>query len=144
MSLETQRRMAASILKMGVNRIWIDPDSIEKVQSAITRNEVRKLIHEGHIKRRPEKGVSQARSRLKTRNARTKGQGSKKAAAGKSTAPWHKQIRALRSFLKEQKNKHLINPSSYTKLSLMAKGGGFRSTSHLKEHIRARGISKRR
>ena len=29
MNLTTQKRLAASILKVGVNRVWIDPDKIE-------------------------------------------------------------------------------------------------------------------
>ena len=31
MNLTTQKRLAASILKVGVNRVWIDPEEIEEV-----------------------------------------------------------------------------------------------------------------
>ena len=40
MNLTTQRRLAASILKVGVNRVWIDPEEIEEVSRAITRDGV--------------------------------------------------------------------------------------------------------
>ncbi|RLI07420.1 50S ribosomal protein L19e, partial [Candidatus Bathyarchaeota archaeon] len=50
MSLKSQRRLAASILNVGVNRVWIDPERIEDVDVAITREEIKKLIHEGVIK----------------------------------------------------------------------------------------------
>ena len=36
MNLTTQKRLAADILKVGVNRVWIDPENIEEVSRAIT------------------------------------------------------------------------------------------------------------
>ena len=30
MNLTTQKRLAASILKVGLNRVWIDPERMEK------------------------------------------------------------------------------------------------------------------
>ena len=36
MSLKSQRRLAAEILKAGENRIWIDPERIVDVEIAIT------------------------------------------------------------------------------------------------------------
>ena len=53
MNLTTQRRLAASILKVGVNRVWIDPEEIEEVSRAITRDGVKQLIDQGIIKARP-------------------------------------------------------------------------------------------
>ena len=41
MNLTTQRRLAADILKVGLNRVWIDPEQIEEVSRAIT---VRKIV----------------------------------------------------------------------------------------------------
>ncbi|MEM3727115.1 MAG: 50S ribosomal protein L19e, partial [Candidatus Bathyarchaeia archaeon] len=57
MNLKTQKRLAASILKAGETRIKIDPEQIDKVESAITREEIKKLIHEGVIKKIKAKGV---------------------------------------------------------------------------------------
>lgn len=62
--LKTQRRLAAQILKAGQNRVWINPEKTDDAEAAITREEVRKLIHEGVIKSKPEKGVSRARARV--------------------------------------------------------------------------------
>ena len=45
-NLSGQRRLAAQILKVGQNRVWIDPERIDDVDGAITREEIRKLIHE--------------------------------------------------------------------------------------------------
>ncbi|MGD2065814.1 MAG: 50S ribosomal protein L19e, partial [Candidatus Bathyarchaeota archaeon] len=46
MSLKSQRRLAAEIMKVGENRVWIDPERIDYVEAAITREEIKKLIHE--------------------------------------------------------------------------------------------------
>ena len=41
MNLTTQKRLAASILKVGLNRVWIDPERMEEVSMAITREGVK-------------------------------------------------------------------------------------------------------
>ena len=40
MNLTTQKRLAASILKVGLNRVWIDPERMEEVSMAITRERI--------------------------------------------------------------------------------------------------------
>ena len=37
MSLVSQRRMASEILKVGENRVWIDPERADDVELAISR-----------------------------------------------------------------------------------------------------------
>src|SRR4030042_654151 len=79
-NLNSQRRLAAQILKIGQNRVWIDPERIGDVEGAITREEVRKLIHEKIIVSLPEKGVSRSRAktiRKKKGVGRRKGPGSR-------------------------------------------------------------------
>ncbi len=63
MNLTTQKRLAADLLKVGVNRVWIDPNNLEEVSRAITREGVNKLIQDGYIKARPKKGISSYRSK---------------------------------------------------------------------------------
>ena len=55
MSLKTQKKMAASILKAGRSRLWINPEEFGRVESAITKEDIRKLIHEGVIVTKREK-----------------------------------------------------------------------------------------
>ena len=62
--LNSQRRLAAQILKIGQNRVWINPERMDDVEGAITREEVRKLIHEKIIVSLPEKGVSRSRAKV--------------------------------------------------------------------------------
>jgi large subunit ribosomal protein L19e len=79
-NLANQRRLAAAILKVGQNRIWIDPERVSDVESAITREEIRKLVHEKIITATQIKGVSRGRAKViqdKKRRGRRKGPGSK-------------------------------------------------------------------
>ena len=82
--LAGQRRLAARILKIGQNRVWINPERMDDVEGAITRQEVRKLIHEKIIVSLPEQGVSRSRAkviRAKKLKGRRSGPGSIKGAA---------------------------------------------------------------
>ena len=63
MNLKSQRRLAAAVLGVGVNKIWIDPETADEVEIAITRQEIRKLINEGAIKKLPERSLSRGRAR---------------------------------------------------------------------------------
>ena len=142
MNLTTQKRLAASILKVGANRVWIDPEEIEEVSRAITRDSVRQLIDQGIIKAKPEKGISSYRSKkIKEQKAKgkRKGRGSikgaKKARNPKKKA-WMTTIRALRGELKDMRDAEEIDPTTYRKLYKMAKGGAFRSKSYMKTYAR--------
>jgi large subunit ribosomal protein L19e len=138
MSVKLQKRLAAKIAKVGIDRVWIDPEKIEKVESAITRDEVKKLIHEGVIKILPKKGISSGRKkevRKKKAKGKRKGPGSKKGSRIDRKTIWIRRIRAIRAKLKELRDNKIITKSTYRKLFKMAKGGAFKSVAHLKEYI---------
>ncbi|HMK53441.1 MAG TPA: 50S ribosomal protein L19e [Methanobacteriaceae archaeon] len=142
MNLTTQKRLAAEILKIGVNRVWIDPDNLEEVSQAITREGVKKLIADGSIKARPKKGISSYRSKKiaeQKSKGRRKGRGSIKGAKGARNPKkkaWMTTIRALRTDLKDMRDNREINRTTYRKLYKMAKGGAFRSKSYMKTYAR--------
>ena len=147
MSARSQRRIAASILKVGENKIWLDPEDMDAISSAITRTEIRKLIHEGAIRSLPEKGSSRGRTRTvksKKRAGRRSGPGSRKGVSMPRKAAWVLRIRAIRNRLRELRDKHMIQTQTYRKLFLMAKGGSFRSASHLDEYIEAHKLARKR
>ena len=81
MNLRTQRKLAAKVLNCGVNRVWIDPERTDEISMAITREEIRKLVHEKAIVALRENSQSRARARLlsaKKKKGRRIGPGSKK------------------------------------------------------------------
>jgi len=142
MNLTTQKRLAADILKVGVNRIWIDPERIDEVSRAITRDGVKQLIKDGAIKAKPKKGISSYRSKKiaqQKKKGRRRGPGSIKGAKGARRPKkdeWMTTIRALRKDLKEMRDNREINKSTYRKLYKMAKGGAFKSKSYVKTYAR--------
>jgi large subunit ribosomal protein L19e len=144
--LKAQKRLAAKILGIGVNRVWIDPARAADVEAAISRADIRRLIHDGTIRARPELGVSRARAREraeKKRKGRRRGVGSRKGAAKAGQTKkeaWIRTVRPLRTRLRELRNKHTIDAKEYRRLYRMIKGGAFRSRAHLETYLKERGM----
>lgn len=142
MNLTTQKRLAADILKIGVNRVWIDPEHIDEVAMAITRESIKQLINQNVIKAKPKKGISSYRSKKLAKQkskGKRKGRGSIKGAKNARTPKkeaWMTTIRALRTDLKDMREKDMIDQTTYRKLYRMAKGGAFRSKSYMKTYAR--------
>ena len=139
--LKNQRRLAAEVMDIGVNRVWMNPESSKDIAVALTREDVRKLIEEGKVGKRAIKGISRGRVR-KANETRAyghrKGHGSRSGAKGARRPKkemWMKKIRALRSLLSELRENKTIDVSTYRKLYAKAKGGEYRSRAHLKSHI---------
>ena len=141
MNLTTQKRLAASILKVGLNRVWIDPERMEEVSMAITREGVKQLINNGAIKAKPQKGISSYRSKKLAEQGRGSVKGAKKARNPKKQE-WMTTIRALRKDLKEMRDANEIDATTYRKLYKMAKGGAFRSKSYMKTYARDHDLIK--
>jgi large subunit ribosomal protein L19e len=139
--LTLQRRIAAKILKVGENRVWLDPSKTEEIKKAVTRADVKKLIEKKIIKALPEK-----LKKPKERKKRKRGPGSKKGGKysklGKKRR-WIITIRPLRKMLKELRDSGQIDRKTYRKLYLMAKGGMFRSRAHLKTYLEQHGLLKK-
>ncbi len=142
MSLKSQRRLAADLLGGGLNRVWIDPEDIDRVQSAITRDEVKKLIREGSISLLPKTGVS--RGRVRARSGRRKGAGSRKGGQKPGKEAWVLKIRAIRRHLRWLRDKRQLAPGGYKTLLALAKGGVFRSRSHVDEYVKAHQMVRKR
>lgn len=149
-NLTSQRRLAAALLGIGQNRVWIDPERIDDVEGAITREEVRKLIHEKIIQSSPEKGVSRARAKTvleKKRKGRRKGQGSyggsPRALVTKKEA-WMLRIRSLRKRLRELKASRVITETTYTQYYRMAGSGRFDSVADLERQLKAHDLWRKR
>ncbi len=147
MSLKSQRRLAAEILKVGQNRVWIDPERIDDVEIAITREEIKKLIHEKAIQSTPEKGVSRSRARLlhrKKKKGLRKGPGKRSKPKVSKKEIWMKKIRALRRRLRELKETRIITESTYRQFYKMAGSGVFESIAELERRIKAKGLWRTR
>ncbi len=137
MNLRNKKRLAAKILKVGADRVWLDPTKGVDIKGAITREDVKKLIRDGTVLVKQKVGVSRGRVRkhlLQKRKGRRQGKGSKRgkhtARAGKKIL-WVRRIRLYRSLFKSFLVKGLISKKIYRDLRQKAKGGYFRSRRHV-------------
>ncbi|WP_292394387.1 50S ribosomal protein L19e [Methanoculleus sp. UBA303] len=139
--LANQKRMAAAILKCGVNRVWFDPERQADIEAAISRNDLRELVAEGVIKAHAVKGNSRGRARVrmaKRSYGHRKGPGRRKGAIG-ARGPgkrmWIGKIRAQRRALRDMREEGTIERGLYRLMYRRASGGQFRSVSHLTAHV---------
>lgn len=146
--LRNQRRVASTLLKCGENRVWMDPDRIEEVAKAVTRNDIRILIKGGVIQSKKIQGISSGRKKLAVKQkekGRRRGHGSRKGAKYARLSrkeKWINTIRPIRKYLRELKENQSITQSAYRKYYRKAKGGEFRSKHHLQTHLKSDGIIK--
>ncbi|TFG10318.1 50S ribosomal protein L19e [Candidatus Heimdallarchaeota archaeon] len=150
MDVKTQKRIAAKILKVGANRVKIDPESLPDVALAITREDVRRHIDDGDITKSKVKGVSRGRARAvaaKKKKGQRIGPGSRKGpkySRLSSKDRWINKIRAQRKYLKSLRDEGYIDTINYRKLYLQSKGGLFRSVRYLRNYIAEHGLAKKR
>lgn len=131
MDLEYQRKLAAKVAGVGLDRVRINPEKIDLVSEAVTRADIRRLIKSGAIEILQKRGVSRARKK-----PRRKGPGSRKG--GKySRLPrkrrWVRKIRALRRELRRMKEQGLMSNKEYREL--YDKLASFNSVSQLRAHV---------
>lgn len=139
--LSSQKRMAADVMDVGKDRVWIDPDRTGDIEDAITKQDIRNLIESGVIDKKEKKGVSRGRGRKndeQRKKGRRRGHGSRKGKQGarkKDKDKWKEKIRALRKELKRMRDEDEIESSDYRELYDMASGGFFRNKKHMKLYI---------
>lgn len=147
-SLRTQKRIAAEVLGIGQSRIWINPESMQDVLQAMTRDDVRELIKEGLIQEKPEKKPTRATAKKRAeRRKKRKGVGHGKrrgtASARKSDkAKWMEKVRSQRRFLRGLREKGTISDSVYRTYYRQVKGGRFDSLKHLKDSMKTDKVLK--
>lgn len=135
---------------IGVNRVWIttDPKVQDDILDAITRDGIRNLIRKNIIQKRPVQGVSRGRARHRAEQrakGRRRGHGSRKGALNARTPTktrWIQVIRGMRRHLRELRDQGRIDPATYRRFYGQAKGGMFKSKSHLDQQLRAAGVIK--
>jgi large subunit ribosomal protein L19e len=147
--LRNQRRMSATLLKCGVNRVWMDHDRIDEIAKAVTKDDIRVLIRGKAIKCRQINGISSGRKKYiahQKKKGRRTGPGSRKGAKHARLTKkkrWIKTIRPIRSFLKSLRDDSKIDKKNYRLYYRKAKGGEFRSRQHLQSHLISDNIIKK-
>jgi len=135
LNLKSKRRLAASVLGVGADRIIFNDEYSDLIQDAITRSTIRGLVGFGAITVAPEKGISRGRFRTKSQKLkRGRSAGSTEGTAHARNPRkdmWISKVRALRWRLKVAKDRKQISPDTYRRLYKQVKGGQVRGVKHL-------------
>ena len=136
-------------MKCGANKVKFDITSLQSIKEAITKSDIRALVKDKVIKKKPDTGVSRSRARQilkQKRKGRRTGPG-RKSGTHKARLPqkkeWMNKIRAIRDLLKTLRQKEVIDARVYRLLYRKAKGGYFRSRRHIKLYIEEHNLAKK-
>lgn len=139
--MRIQKRLAGQLMKTSPKKIRLEPERILDITEAITKTDIRALIADGAITKKPDNNTSRSKAN-KTKDqknkGRQKGQGSRK---GKKTArlprkeEWMNKIRKQRAFLKDLKDREVIEKTTYRNMYRKSGGGFFRSVRHIKLYL---------
>ena len=149
-TLRLQKRLAASVLKCGKNRVWMDNKETSEIALATTRGHMKKLVKDGIVLRRTVSVHSRSRTRRRLeekRKGRHTGTGKVRGCKGArmpTKVLWMRRQRVLRRLLRKLRLQRKIDKKLYHKFYLLSKGNIYKNKKVLLETIYAEKKEKQR
>lgn len=138
-TLSLQKRLAAKVMRVGVNKVWFDPDRIPEIKEAITKADIEVLIKEKAIKRKPTAGFKRRKGKirqLRKKKGRGRGHGRKKKIIKSKKKKYMARIRNLRGYISLLKQRGTISNELSTKLRRLAKASIVRNKKDIDERLK--------
>jgi len=126
-----------------VNKVRFDPERMEDIEAAITRDDIRALISDGAIYSLRDRGIS--RGRLKHRR-RKRGEGSRGGRVYSRVSRkkrWMSKVRAQRREIARLRDRKLLEPSAYRTVYRLVKASNFRSVATLREYLKEKNLLRK-